>query len=57
MSWTDYALPALSISPPTPSPLLDFQGLRQAADFIARLRQTEPLSSNTAEIITSPSEE
>jgi hypothetical protein len=39
MSWTDYAG---RTAPPTPLPdlpLLDSDGLRRAADFIARLRQ------------------
>jgi Family of unknown function (DUF5372) len=39
MSWTDYAG---GTAPPTPRPdlpLLDSDGLRRAADFIARLRQ------------------
>ena len=39
MSWTDYAaLPALAAPSTTPH-LLDIDGLRHAAEFIARLRQ------------------
>ena len=54
MSSTDYAL-APPVDPPSePSPLLDFEGLRQAAQLIERLRQAQaddekacpPTSSN-----------
>jgi len=41
MSWTDYAVPT-GMEPPstsTPPHLLDFTGLRQAVQLIARIRQ------------------
>lgn len=56
MRWTDYALPEYTISPPPLTGLLDFQGLRQAAQLIANLRQTEEHSPPIAENITSSSE-
>jgi hypothetical protein len=45
MSWTDYALPTCCIPPPTPTHLLDFQGLRQAAQLIEHFRQQENIES------------
>jgi hypothetical protein len=49
MSWTDYALPGYPPKPPPPTYLLDFQGLRQAAEFIHRIRQTEQHASTAGE--------
>jgi len=49
MSWTDYALPTCCISPPTPTHLLDFQGLRQAAQFIEHILQQENSASLSKE--------
>lgn len=49
MSWTDYALPTDCIFPPTPTHLLDFQGLRQAAQLIEHLRQQESIASLSGE--------
>jgi hypothetical protein len=39
MSWTDYAVPAVSEPPPTLPHLLDFEGLCQVAQLIERIRQ------------------
>jgi hypothetical protein len=49
MSWTDYALPSCGIAPLTPTHLLDFQGLRQAAQLIEHLCQQENLASVSEE--------
>jgi hypothetical protein len=49
MSWTDFALPTHSISPPTPTHLLDFQGLRQAAQLIEHIRQQENIAGLSEE--------
>jgi hypothetical protein len=49
MSWTDYALPTGCIPPPTPTHLLDFPGLRQAAQLIEHIRQPENLASLSEE--------
>ena len=39
MSWTDYAIPAGVEPPSSPPHLLEFTGLRQAVQLIARIRQ------------------
>jgi uncharacterized protein DUF5372 len=39
VSWTDYAAPADPSPPPASLPLLDGDGLRQAAELIDRMRQ------------------
>jgi hypothetical protein len=39
MSWTDYATPQGAEHPSTPPHLLDFNGLRQAAQLIDHIRQ------------------
>jgi hypothetical protein len=49
MSWTDYALPSCCLSPPTPTHLLDFQGLRQAAQLIEHIRQQEDIANRSEE--------
>jgi len=49
MSWTDYALPSDCLSPPTPTHLLDFPGLRQAIQFIEHIRQQENFANHSEE--------
>jgi diaminopimelate decarboxylase len=49
MSWTDYALPNCCHSPPTPTHLLDFQGLRQAAQLIEHILQQENITNRSEE--------
>ena len=49
MSWTDYAHPTGCNSRPPPTHLLDFQGLRQAAQLIEHLRQQEGIASLSEE--------
>jgi len=49
MSWTDYALPSCCLSAPTPTHLLDFQGLRQAAQLIEHILQQENIANRSEE--------
>lgn len=49
MSWTDYALPSDCLAPPTPTHLLDFQGLRQAAQLIEHISQQENIANHSEE--------
>ena len=57
MSCTDYAAPDNSTSLSTTDHLLDFQGLRQAAQLIEHIRQQECHSPITGEQTSGFSEE
>lgn len=57
MSCTDYAAPDNSTSLSTTDHLLDFHGLRQAAQLVAQIQQKECLASITGEHASGFSEE
>jgi hypothetical protein len=50
MSWTDYALPSHSVSPPNPNQLLDFLGLIQAVQLIEHIRQENLIAKNDPDL-------
>jgi hypothetical protein len=54
MSWTDYATPQEVNHPSTPPHLLDFNGLRQAAQLIDHIRQDGRFPPSESEDSTCP---